>query len=148
METSRGLHPSFGGGRKHSGFRPGGGGHSPELPLILHGDLNVDLRTAGETATNDTQGEKLALLASLGLKDLNQHFCQRRGIGDWTWSMLREGRRLFRRCDYILTTDPTEFRTLRIKNPRFDSDHRMLLGILRSGSTRQHKRYVNSRSRY
>ena len=112
------------------------------------GDLNVDLMTAGETATNDTQGEKVAFVASLGLKDLNQHFRQRRGIGDWTWSMLREGRRLYRRCDYILTTDTTDFRTLRIKNPRFDSDHRMLLGVLKSGSTRQHKHYVNSRSRY
>ena len=130
------------------GFAQAAAAISPELPLILLGDLNVDLMTAGETATNDTQGEKVAFVASLGLKDLNQHFRQRRGIGDWTWSMLREGRRLYRRCDYILTTDTTDFRTLRIKNPRFDSDHRMLLGVLKSGSTRQHKHYVNSRSRY
>ena len=111
------------------------------------GDLNVDLKRERWT-NNDSQSEKVALIASLALEDLNQHFVQRKGIGDWTWSQRRENRRIFRRCDYILATDPHDFQTFRIKTPRFDSDHRMLVGILRTESKRQHQRYVRTRTRF
>jgi exonuclease III len=123
---------------------------SSDLPLILLGDLNADLKCVSGTGatTNDSLNEVAALVASLAAIDLNQQFLQRRGIGDWTWSMRREGRRIFSRCDYILATDPNNFRAFRIKNPRYESDHRMLVGILRTDSKRQHRRYVNKRARY
>ena len=122
---------------------------SSNLPLILLGDLNVDLKRMMMTETTITRKiETAALVASLGISDLNQHFVQRKGVGDWTWSMRREGRSVFSRCDYILTTDPADFRALWIKNPRFDSDHRMLVGILRAESKRQHRRYVLKRTKY
>lgn len=123
---------------------------SSDLPLILLGDLNVDLkRLLTTTNHNDRQNETVALVGSLGVEDLNQHFVQRRRVGDWTWSMLREGTRILSRCDYILVTDQLDFRAFRIKNPRhFDSDHRMLVGVLRSGSKRQHRSYIGKRARF
>ena len=86
---------------------------SSTLPLILLGDLNVDLKRMMTTeTTNNRKRETAALVASLGISDLNQHFVQRNGVGDWTWSMRREGSSIFSRCDYILTTNTADFRTL------------------------------------
>lgn len=124
---------------------------SSELPLILLGDLNADLKRMIEqdyTTSNNRKNETAALVASLALEDLNQHFVQRSGVGDWTWSMRREGKRIFSRCDYILASDPHSFRALRMKDPRYDSDHRMLLGVLKLESKKQHQRYVNTRTRF
>jgi hypothetical protein len=59
---------------------------SSDLPLILLGDLNVDLRKQmDEYNDNDKKRETITLVASLGIEDLSRHFMQRKGWGDWTW---------------------------------------------------------------
>ena len=89
---------------------------SSDLPLILLGDLNADLKYAsGQQPNNSSLNEVAALVASLAAIDLNQQFVQRGGIGDWTWSMKQEGRRIFSRCNYILATDPNDFRAFGLK---------------------------------
>jgi len=120
---------------------------SQHIPLILLGDLNVDLKQV-DAIINERQIETAALLSSLGLTNLNNNFVQRKRVGDWTWFQRREGRRIVRRCDYILATDTESFQALRIKTPRYNSDHRMVMGILRLDYTRQHKRYVEKRARF
>ena len=117
------------------------------MPLILLGDLNVDLKNI-QAATGGRRMETVALVSTLGLIDLNQQFMQRQGIGDWTWSQRREGRRIVSRCDYILATDMADFRAFRIKEPRFATDHRMLVSVLRVDCKRQHRKYVRGRTRY
>jgi exonuclease III len=118
---------------------------SSNLPLILLGDFNVDLKNM--IASNDRQAETAALIATMGVEDLNQRFVQRKGVGDWTWFQKREGRYIYSRCDYILTSEPDDFLSFRIKNPRYESDHRMLVSILRTDSTKQHRRYVKRRTK-
>ena len=126
---------------------------SMEIPLILLGDLNVDLkkmRETGGTSVNERHEETVALVASLGVDDMNQHFRQEKKYGDWTWSNRRRGeKRVISRCDYILATNKTDFRTLRIRDPRgFDTDHRMVIGVIRTGSRHEHKRYIKGRSKF
>jgi exonuclease III len=47
----------------------------PGKPIILMGDINVDIRTTTPT-TRDT--EIMAFIASLGLEDMSKHFIQRK----------------------------------------------------------------------
>jgi exonuclease III len=72
-------------------------------PIILMGDINVDLRAATPT---DRDAEIMALLSTLGLEDMSAHFIQRQGFRHGnTWHMMREGTMLKARCDYILGTN-------------------------------------------
>lgn len=56
---------------------------SPNLPLILVGDLNVDLK---REILNDNQSDRIELVTALSLQNLSQHFRQRKGVADYTWS--------------------------------------------------------------
>jgi hypothetical protein len=82
-------------------------------PIILLGDINVDLRS--QTPSN-RDSEITALLATLGLEDMSEHFIQRKNFRRGsTWSMVREGELLQSRCDYILGTDRRIFKYIQIK---------------------------------
>jgi endonuclease/exonuclease/phosphatase family metal-dependent hydrolase len=99
-------------------------------PIILLGDINVDLRT---TTPSNRDTEIMALLATFGLEDMSTHFLQRRNFRHGnTWSMEREGILLQSRCDYIFGTDRRLFQYIRIKDPKYNSDHFMVEGGLRS----------------
>ena len=126
---------------------------SMEIPLILLGDLNVDLkkmREMGGATVNEQHKETVAQVASLGIEDVNQHFRQRKKYGDGSWTNRRgDEKRLVKRCDYILATNTHNFRNVRIRDPRgFDSDHRMVIGVIRWGSRKEQKRYICKRSRF
>jgi endonuclease/exonuclease/phosphatase family metal-dependent hydrolase len=84
-------------------------------PLILLGDFNVNLQQMMNG--NVRQQETAALISSLGLYDLHQHFSQRHGWGNWTWSQDREGSRIKSVCDYILVENRDDFQSFQIKQP-------------------------------
>jgi hypothetical protein len=121
-------------------------------PLILLGDLNVNLQQLGSNQGSilNRRTETLALVTTLGLQDLHRHFwpSQRKYIGDWTWNMRREGTRIYSKCDYILTTEHSHFSNFKILTPRFDTDHRMVKGILRIDLKKNQKKYMCQRTRY
>jgi hypothetical protein len=92
-------------------------------PIVLMGDINVDLRTS-----THRDSEIMAFLASAGLEDISNHFIQRRTFRHGnTWQMDRNGIRFNSKCDYILATDRHIFQYIRTKNPMYDSDHLMQL---------------------
>jgi exonuclease III len=118
----------------------------PGQPILLMGDINVDLRT-NAPSTRDT--EIMAFLATLGLEDMAMHFTQRKNFRHGnTWSMEREGTLLQSRCDYILGTDRRLFQYILIKDPRYHSDHLMVTGGLRSAPKRENVRYLRSRRKF
>jgi hypothetical protein len=115
-------------------------------PIILMGDINVDLRT---NTPNNRDTEIMAFIATLGLEDMATHFIQRKTFRHGnTWSMEREGTLLQSRCDYILSTDRRLFQYIHIKNPRYNSDHLMVTGGLRSAPKKENAKYLQSRRRF
>ena len=56
--------------------------------------------------------------------------------------MIREGREVRSRTDYILGTDCRLFVNVSVRNPRHNSDHYMVLGCLHSAPLREHARYL------
>jgi exonuclease III len=115
-------------------------------PLILLGDFNVELQQMMNGT--ERQQETAALISSLGLHDLHRHFSQRHGWKNWTWSQMRDGNRITSVCDYILVDNREDFECFQIKNPRYDSDHRLVKGVMRLQSTTEHHRYMKKRSKY
>jgi hypothetical protein len=104
-------------------------------PIILMGDINVDLQT-NTPSNHDT--EIMALLATLGLEDMSTHFLQRKNFQHGnTWSMEREGDLIQSRCNYILGTDRRLFKYIQIKEPNYNSDHLMVAGRLRSAPKKE-----------
>ena len=61
--------------------------------------------------------------------------------------MVREGKSIRSRTDYLLGTDRSLFRNVSIRDPRYNSDHYMAVGLLRGGTTRYHIRYIAGRIR-
>ena len=59
-----------------------------------------------------------------------------------TWSMLREGRVVRSRTDYLLGTDRSLFRNVSVQDPRHNTDHYMVVGHLQSATTRDHTPYI------
>jgi hypothetical protein len=120
------------------------------MKVILLGDLNIDLKLGSydrykENA--DRLHETAHLLNKSKLHNLGIHYKQRMGIGDWTWHMDKTGTHYFSRTDYILTRDITDFTFLKIKQPRFDSDHRMVLAGLNVDNKYREKIYITRRAR-
>lgn len=114
-----------------------------KIPLILLGDFNVNISTNANHQLNDRQMETIGIISTLGLYNLNQHFKQRRNWGNWTWSMRREGKRITSTCDYILSSNLEDFKSFKLKEPRyFESDHRMLIGKIEIETTKNHQKYV------
>ena len=61
--------------------------------------------------------------------------------------MLRKGRDVRFRTDYILGTDRRLFGNVSVRDPRHNSDHYMVLGCLYSDSLTEHKRYLGGRKK-
>ena len=61
--------------------------------------------------------------------------------------MVREGKAVRSRTDYILGTDRSLFRNVAVRDSRYNSDHYMLMGLLRGGTGRDHVKYIAGRSR-
>ena len=59
--------------------------------------------------------------------------------------MVREGKLVRSRTDYILGTDRRLFWNVSIWYPRHNTDHYMVLGCLRSAPEREHTRYLSGR---
>ena len=116
--------------------------------LLVVGDFNADLGTP----EGDRRAEAIAtLLATEGLEDMARHFLPReiRWCRDQrTWGMIRKGREVRSRTDYILGTDSCLFRNVAVRDPRHNSDHYMVLGCLPSAPPTEHKQYLGGRKRW
>ena len=49
------------------------------------------------------------------------------------------------KTDYILGTDRCLFTNVAVRDPRYNSDHYMVKGILRGGTAKAHEKYVAGR---
>ena len=81
---------------------------------------------------------------------MSVHFLLRRRLWFWdgqTWSMIRAGKEVKSRTDYILGIDCHLFWNVSVRYPRHNSDHYMVLGCLRSASLRGHSRYLGGQKR-
>lgn len=116
------------------------------MPVIMMGDLNVDLN---DPNPDDRTIEIMGLLSSFGLEDMASHFRQRAGFrhGD-TWHMVREGELISSKCDYILAPDRRIFQFIRIKEPRYNSDHLMVTGGILSATRRENFAYLRGRKQF
>ena len=85
--------------------------------LVVAGDLNTDL----EDPENDRRGTGItAAMTAAGVEDITAHFIPRRrrwGRERRTWSMLREGKVVWSRTDYLLETDRSLFRNVSVRDP-------------------------------
>ena len=73
--------------------------------LIVAGYFNTDL---GEMASNRRGTEIAAAITEAGLEDMTAHFLPRKrrwGRERRTWSMVREGKAIRSRTDYLMGTD-------------------------------------------
>ena len=61
--------------------------------------------------------------------------------------MVRGGKAIRSRTDYILGTDCSLFRNVAVRDPRHNSDHYMVVGLLRGGTVQEHIRYIAGRRR-
>ena len=61
--------------------------------------------------------------------------------------MVRGGKAIRSRTDYILGTDRSLFRNVAVRDPPYNSDHYMVVGLLRVGTVREHIRYIAGRRR-
>ena len=99
-------------------------------------DLNTDL---GDTE-NDRRGWDIAAaMTEAGVKDMTAHFLPRKrkwGREHRTWSMVREGKVVRSRTDYLLGTDRSLFRNMSVRYPRYNTNHFMVVGCLRSAPAR------------
>ena len=59
--------------------------------------------------------------------------------------MVREGKVVRSRTDYILGTDRSLFRNVSIRDLRHNTDHFMVVGCLRSAPAREHAKYLTGR---
>ena len=106
--------------------------------LVVVGDLNTDL----EDSEKDRRGtEIVAAMTEAGVEDMTAHFLPRRrrwGRERRTRSMVREGKVVRSRTDYLLGTDRSLFRNVSVRDPRHNTDHFMVVGCLRSAPEREH----------
>ena len=114
--------------------------------LIVSDDLNVDLEKAGGRGRDE---DIVVVVAMSGLEYLAVHFFPRRRL--WcryrrTWAVVRQGRVVRSRTDYILGSDRLIFQNMALWDPRHNSDHFMVVGCLRRASLREHSRYFGRRT--
>ena len=62
-----------------------------------------------------------------------------------TWAMVRGGKAVRSRTDYILGTDRCLFTNVVARDPRYNSDHYMVMGLLRGGTAKAHDKYIVGR---
>ena len=110
------------------------------------GDLNADLAFP----ERERDGEIAAVAAAEGLEDMVGHFRQKEKMHNrqHTWRMVREGSIISSRTDYFLGTDRRYLRAVSVKEPRHDSDHRMIVGVLSCDKLKENKRCIMSQQRY
>ena len=111
------------------------------------GGFNIDL---GETVSDGRGTEIAAALTEARVEDMTAHFLPRKrrwGRECRTLSMVREGKVIRSRTDYLLGTDCSLFRNVAVRDPRHNSDHYMVVGQLRGGTAREHVRYIKGRRR-
>ena len=120
--------------------------HRPTgVELIVMGDLNVDLDDPEGSERDETIA---AAMAAEGLEDMSLHFRGRRGRGGHTLSMVRLGREVTSKTDYMLGVDRRSFRNVQVRDSRHNSDHFMVVASLRPASVREHRRHVGGRRRF
>ena len=56
--------------------------------------------------------------------------------------MVRGGKAVRSRTDYILGTDRRLFTNVAVRDPHYNSDHYMVMGLLRGGTAKAHEKYV------
>ena len=61
--------------------------------------------------------------------------------------MIREGREVQSRTDYILGTDRRLFGNVSVRDPRHKSDHYMVLGCRYSASLEEHTQYLGGQKK-
>ena len=59
--------------------------------------------------------------------------------------MVREGKVVRSRTDYLLGTDRSLFRNVSVRDTRHNTDYFMVVGCLRSAPARDHARYIKGR---
>ena len=82
--------------------------------LLVAGDFNTNL---GDTTSNGRGAEIVASLTEAGVEDMTAHFLPRKqpwGRERRIWSMVREGRVIRSRTDYLLGTDRSLFRNVAV----------------------------------
>ena len=91
--------------------------------LVVAGDLN----TALDDPENDRKGTEIAAaLTEAVLEDMTAHLLprqQRWGRERRTWSMVREGKLVRSRTDYILGTDRSLFWNVSVRDRLNNTDH-------------------------
>jgi hypothetical protein len=121
------------------------------MPVIVAGDLNVDLRRHINQSSRDAARDAAiaTTLASCGLDDMSRHFSQRRRHKEgYTWRQRREGRIVRARNDAILSDERNWFQKVAIvEPPGCDSDHYMLVATITTQSLSEHKAYLNGRKK-
>ena len=126
QETAReGGAEEPGGGQTKSGGRGGGGGGGSD--------------------------EYLPRAAAEGLEDMVRRFQprERRWCRDRrTWGLIRKGREVRSRTDYILGADRRLFRNVAVQESWHNSDHYMVLGCIPSAPLTETKRYLVGRKRW
>ena len=113
----------------------------------MAGDLNTDL---GDVDCDGRGAEIAAAITEAGLEDMAAHFLPRKrkwGRERRTWAMVRGWKAVRSRTDYILGTDRSLFRNVAVRDPRHNSDHYMVMGLLRGGTGREHVKYIVGRRR-
>ena len=90
----------------------------------------------------------MVAMTEAGAEDMTEHFLPRKGR--WgrerrTWRMVREGKVVRSRTDYILGTDRSLFRNVSVRDPRHNTDHFMVVGCLHSAPEREHACYIRGR---
>ena len=113
--------------------------------LIVEGDLKTDL---GDAESNRRGSEIVAAMAEARVEDIRAHFLPRKqnwGRERRTWSMVREGKVVRSRTDYLLGTDRSLFRNVSVRDPRHNTDHFMVVGCLLSAPKQKHARYIMGR---
>ena len=94
----------------------------------MMGDLNTYL----EDSENDRRGMEIAAaMTAAGVEDMTAHFLPRRrrwGRERRMWSMVREGKFIRSRKDYLLGTERSPFRKVSFRDPRHNTDQFMVVG--------------------
>ena len=102
-----------------------------------------------EDPETDRRGTEIAAaMTAAGVEDITAHFLPRRrrwGRGRRMWSMVREGKVVRSRTDYLLGIDRSLFRNVSVRDPQHNTDHFMVVGCLRSAPEREHTRYIAGR---
>ena len=83
-----------------------------------------------------------------GVEDMAAHFLPRKrrwGRERRMWRMVREGKVVRSQTEYLLGTDRSIFRDFYFRDPRYNTDHFMVMSCLRSALEREHTRYIMGR---